>query len=279
MASHYLTQGSCFFWLITCLDSQGGLEIYSQSSVLFFGNIKTILLLASARALAAGFVDSHKLMTTGTQSRGSSPVTDVSFYITHGVFVACACILFIALLVSRNTWLAFAARCVISFYSIIVGVQVVVSTLKVRRVLVEENSRTGKYVEGIRKLNRLAISVVILLIVGNTSLFIGFSGAVSLALSQSQLVETPRPFSYFHIFSDFTGLIAPAALIMGAWNVGRGKGQKRSSSRKSTALSTETSKRLAAEAGTAENCLSTVDSKEAVIEMSSQEEVLEVGSA
>jgi hypothetical protein len=239
VASHHLTQMACLLYLVISLDSQGGLGFYSQSTLLFLGNVKGFLLIASARALAAGFVDSHKLMTKGPQG----PPMGLILLVVHGIFLTLSFVLCIVLLVTRDTWLAVAMRGLLSFYSIVVGVQVVTSTHKVRSILVEEHKRTAKYGDGIRKLTRLLILVSVLLIAANIAIFVGLEGSVNLARAQSQLAEEQRSFQAMHIFTDFTSFLAPVALLLGAWNTNP-KAAATHSSRKSTMLSTEISRRL-----------------------------------
>lgn len=232
IASHYLTQLAGIILLIASLDSQGGLGLYSQAVVLFLTNVKGFILIAAGRALAAGFVDSHKLMTKGPQG----PPLGLILLVAHSMFLVVAIALSTVLMVTRDTWIAVAMRCLLSLYSIVVGVQVVTSTLKVRTILVDEHARTGKYVDGIRKLNRLATLVVVLLLVSNISIFVALGPAVNLAKNQSQLSEEQPPFLLDHIAADLTSLFAQVALLLGSWSVGRKEAGY--TSRRSTAFST-----------------------------------------
>jgi len=190
------------------------LDLYSQAGILFLGNIKSFLLIASARALAAGFVDSHNLMTAGKTKSGSFE-TETAVNI---ILILIGLTLFIVLAATRYTWLSVAAKSAISLYSIVVCIQVIVSTTRVRRILVEENQRTGNYAEGIRKLTRLIILVFVLLILGNVAIVVGLSSDATLARTQSIMSETKSPFSGSRILGDISGLIAVAALLMGSWH-------------------------------------------------------------
>jgi hypothetical protein len=237
VASHYLTQVACLLFLIISLDSQGGLSFYSQATLLFLGNVKGMFLIASARALAAGFVDSHKLMTKGPQGPGAGWV----LLVVHGVFLTLSIIFFAVLHATRNPWLGMSARCMICLYSLVVGAQVIVSAAQVRCILVAEHAKTGKYADGIRKLNRLMVLVAIILIIGNVPTFVGLSDAVAFAETNAVLAAGPMPFKTMHILSDFTSLLTHSMLLLGAWSTSNNTVV---SSRKSTGLSTEVSRRL-----------------------------------
>jgi hypothetical protein len=238
--SHYLTQVACVLFVIMCVDSQCGLGFYSQSTLLCFGNMKGFFLIASARAMAAGFVESYKLITKGPEG----PQTGKVLLIEHAIFVSCAVVLCLVLLGTRNPWLALVVRCTASLYSIVVGIQVIVSTLKVRSILVEENKRAAKYADGIKKLNRFLILVFIVLLAGNISIFLGLDAAVNLARTQSHISEEVGPFQSMHIVNDVTTSLTHAALLLGAWSINRKDVAYTSNSRKTTVLSTELSRRL-----------------------------------
>jgi hypothetical protein len=236
-ASHYLTQVACLLFVIQCIDSQSGLGLYSQSAVMFLGDVKGFIIIASARALAAGFVDSHKLMTKGPQG----PPLGLILLVVHGIFMLFGITFFLVLLITRDSWCAVAARVLFSAYSLIVGAQVISSAWKVRSILIEENGRTGKYADGIRKLTRLIVLIIVILILGNAAIMIGLANDVDFAKRQSLLFEGQRPFQLMHIFSDFIGLLSIFALLMGAWSTSQ---KVVSLSRKSTMHSTEISRRL-----------------------------------
>jgi len=234
-ASHYLTQVASILFVIQSIDSQGGLGIFSQAAILFLGNVKGFCQIASARALAAGFVDSHKLMTKGPQG----PPMGLILFVVHGILMLFAITFFLVLFVTRNTWCSVAARCFFSLYSLVVGAQVIVSAWKVRSILVEEMGRTGKYGSGIQKLTRLILLVIVILAAGNASLFMLLSSDIDLAKKQSQLSEGQGPFVPLHIFGDFTSLLTSSMLLLGAWSTSQKVATTPSSrSRKSTIIST-----------------------------------------
>jgi hypothetical protein len=213
IVSHYFTYAASLIICIVSIDSQGGLGIYSQASVLFLLNIKSFLLIASAFTLAVGFVESHKLMTIGPAQEFSRQL------FIHIVLLALGLILFIVLALTHYSWLNVVAKISIAAYSVVVSVQVITSTVRVRRVLMEEHKRNGNYAVGIRKLTRLIILVVAIMILGNVAIVVGLASDIALAQTNLLLSESKPPFVGSRILGDASGLIAVSALLMGAWNI------------------------------------------------------------
>lgn len=218
---HMLTEVACILHIVGNIDPQGGFGVYHNAESLLIGNIRSVCLVASARALAAGFVASYQLMTTGPQSSSGKFSPGAILLIQHAVFLFLGCILFFFLL-TKNAWVSVAVKFFVSFYSIVVSSQVIIGTYKVRRILMEEHKRTGKYSEGIYKLTRLFWLVLFLVVVGNASIYTGMSATIQNARTTGLIAEEGGTFSTFHVVSDFAGLIALGALILGSWKVDRG---------------------------------------------------------
>lgn len=216
IVSHYLMIIPVILQVVGSIDPQGGLGLYSPALILFFSQVRSCFLLAATRALAAGFVASHQLVTQGPQEVSKS----TRLVATHSTFVVVSCVLFIVVCITRNQWSGVVAKSLISFYSIIVGVQIFVSAYNMRQILIDENKRTGKYTEGIRKLTRLLVLVAVLLLIGNISLWVGLVGNIQDAMTTELYPQhATGNFSIFHIVSDFTGVVSLAALIMGGWKL------------------------------------------------------------
>lgn len=217
IVSHYLNLVACLLAFIGHVDGQGGLGIYGQAFVLFITNARVLLILASASAIASGFLSSYQLMTQGPQL----PSQRVYEFVIHGGLNALGVILCIALFATRIAWLGVTVKLYISIVSLIQGLNIVVSTLKVRKCLVEEHARTAKYENGIKKLNRLLIFVCVLLVIGNFSILYSVPKDIALANLHPLLPhEAPLVFSSYHILSDCVTLACLAALISGSWKVG-----------------------------------------------------------
>lgn len=223
------------------LDPQGGLAIYSDPFSQFVGQIRTMFLLASAQALAVGFVASHQLMTQGTKPEGKG----WAFLGVHALYLTCSLILFLVQMFTRNIPTGITSRSVMMLYSILVSGHTIISALQVRKILVVEHARTGKYAEGIYKLTRLVVLVFILVIIGNSTMAVTMRKTVDLVQTTHTFPEeTDIKFSAFNIFSDFASVVSLAALITGSWKVSVAPNTKNGSGdRRTTRGSTTTSGR------------------------------------
>lgn len=198
-----------------------------------------MFLLSSAQALAVGFVASHQLMTQGTKEEGKGWL----FLGAHAVYILSALILFLTQMFTRNIPIGIASRTFMCVYSIIVSAHTIISAIQVRKILVEEHARTGKYAEGIYKLTRLVVLVIVLVIIGNATMMVTMRKTIDmLQTTHTYPDEKVVTFSGFNIFSDFAGLMALTALITGSWKVQVGP-PKSGSSRRTTRGSTTTSGR------------------------------------
>lgn len=234
---HLLTEIACLLHIVGNIDPQGGFGLYNSSWSLLIGNVRSVCLIASARALAAGFVASYQLMTVGPQTAQKKFSSGMYLVIQHAILLCLGCILFFFLL-TQNAWVSVAVKFFVSFYSIVVSLQVIISTYRVRRILVEEHKRTGKYSEGIYKLTRLFVLVTVLVLVGNASIYTGMSSTIENARTTGLIAEEGQTFSTFHIVSDFAGLIALGALILGSWKIHTSSATKTAGSKRTAGSST-----------------------------------------
>lgn len=214
---HWLMEAASIWQVIGFIDGQGGLGVYSQAFILFVSNVRSVLLFAACRTLASSFIASYQLMTQGPTSRVS---TNLQLAIGYAIIMGFGLILFFVLLATGNAWVAIVSRFFLSGLSVLVSTQIVSSSWKVRKILVDEHKRTQKYSEGIKKLTRLIVLVCLVFVVGNMSLYVGLTTVIDTAKTVGVLSEAqPLSFSYFRIFSDVVGLVTVAALIMGSWKI------------------------------------------------------------
>lgn len=238
VVSHYLNTAASVCVLVGNIDSQGGHGLYSQAFLFFVGNMRSVFLIASARALAAGFVASYALIIQGSKSTFA---TNSRLLVSHCLVLTISSAIFLALWITRNAWLALGSRIFISAYSLVVGGQVVVSALKVRKILIEEHARVGKYADGINKLTRLTAFAIVLVFAGNLSIYILLPATIQYGKTTGVMPEqNPQEFDAFHIFADFSGLISISVLVLGSWKVGPAAA-KSGGSKKTTRSSTTVS--------------------------------------
>jgi hypothetical protein len=238
---HWLTEVASLLQVVGNVDPQGGLGVYSQAFITFCGQVRSMFLISSAQALAVGFLESYQIITQGSKPH---PARNLILITVHVIFITVAFGIFLTQMITRSASVGIAAKFFVSLYSLVVGGQVVVSALRVRKILVDEHKRVDKYSDAIYKLTRLIFLVTVLVGVGNGTLYVGLTKIFEMAKTTNVLPDEKHAFETFHIFSDFSGLAALTALITGSWKVQskKGGGSKRStrgstlvSSRKSTA--------------------------------------------
>lgn len=230
-ASHFLTCCAIILLCVMNFDSAGGLGFYSLSSVRFLANMKDVITIASASALATSFLEGYKIMVRLEKQSDMGKI----LFIGHSIFLILTLILFIILAFTRLIWLSVASRIFVSAYSIIVATQIIHSSMCVRSVLKKEQKLDSrKYVHAARRLTRLLVLVFVLVILGNIGIFIAIAEDMELAHTLTYLPTAPDPFDPFQLVNDFASLFAPGMLIMGAWKTSTSRGTK-TQSRKSSA--------------------------------------------
>lgn len=206
---HYVIAIAAGFQVVNAIDPQAGLGAFSQSFTFFLRNMKTMLLIASGRALAAAFVGSYEVIV----SNGVARPRNIRALIVHAIFFVLAAPIFVALFATRLLWLGVVAEILILMYTVLVGVQIIGSAHKVRTLLGD------RYKTAIQKLTRVIVLTSILLIVGVLFLFIMIAVVVDAAMTSSEFPENHLPFDYSYLVIHFSSLGAIVAVLIGSWKI------------------------------------------------------------
>jgi len=127
-------------------------------------------------------------------------------------------VLFIVLAALCYASLSAAAKLSTAAYGFVVAFQILQSAIQVRKILIQEFQRTGNFSEGIRKLTRLIILVIVIMIIANAAIIIGAISDIQTAQTSLVLPNVQVPLQVSRLLGDISGIIAVGALLMGAWN-------------------------------------------------------------